>query len=33
MKAFLAVLVMGGLVMGVLGAMVWWAPEVPEALL
>ena len=32
MKAFLAVLVVTGLVMGGLGAVLWWAPEVWEAI-
>ena len=33
MKEFVAVLVVTGLVMGGLGAVLWWAPEVWEALL
>ena len=32
MKEILAVLVATGLVMGGLGAVPWWAPEVREAL-
>ena len=32
MKEILAVLVLTGLVMGTLGTMVWWGPEVWEAI-